>query len=88
MKRNAYPVRDLDTGDTWPSVHAAARAIGANEASLREAIEQHRACKGRFLVLDSEDAYCACCKAKVEAKARGRLSLFRPLKEEVAAMVG
>lgn len=88
MKRNAVPVRDMDTGDAWPTMQAAAEAIGAHITSLREAIENHRPCKGRFLVLDQADAYCPCCKEKVAAKARGRLSMFRPLKEEVAAMVG
>jgi hypothetical protein len=90
VARNAYPVRDMDTGETWPSVNAAAKGIGVHEMSLREAIENHRACKNRTLVYDTQDAYCVCCKAKIAEKVdRQKLGVnFASIREEVAHQMG
>lgn len=83
MKRNAVPVRDMHTGQTWSTVSACAAELGVSHNGLKDAIRNHRACAGRWIVLDQPDAYCACCEAKIEAKARGKLSIFK--REEVAA---
>lgn len=66
MRKRAIPVREFETGEEFPSVTAAARAIGVTVPSLREAIMAHRACKGRYFVYDMPDAYCACCKTRID----------------------
>ena len=65
MKRNAVPVRDMHTGETWPTMQIAAPAMGASTQALSVATRQHRPCKGRFIVMDQVDAYCPCCKEKI-----------------------
>lgn len=86
MRKNAYPVRDMETGEDWPSVNAAAKALGVNPNAVRTAILNHWACRGRYLVFDVVDAYCACCREKLESNLvkAGRSDLA----QEVAAMVG
>ncbi len=90
MARNAYPVRDIDSGETWPSVRAAAKGIGVHEMTLREAIENHWKSAGRGLVYDTQDVYCVCCKAKIAEKVdRQKLGVnFASIREEVAHQMG
>lgn len=87
MKRNAYPVRDMHTGETWPSILACAKDINAHVTTLHQAIREHRACKGRWIVIaNPEPVVCACCGEKLE---RNLVKAGRPeLAAEVAAMVG
>ena len=92
MARNAYPVRDMHSGETWPSVNQAAKALGvaAPRMNLMKMPVFTWKCAGHDLVFDTPDTYCVCCQAKIETKARGTLSLFprKDLKAEVAEMVG
>lgn len=49
---NRKPVQCVETGEIYPSVTAAARALGVNEASVNQAIRKGCRCKGnhyRFL---------------------------------------
>jgi hypothetical protein len=80
----------MHSGETWPSVNQAAKALGVAAPSMNEAIKNHWKCAGHDLVFDTPDTYCVCCQAKIETKARGTLSLFprKDLKAEVAEMVG
>ncbi len=87
MSGVGFPVRDLDTGETWPSVNAAAKAIGVGGPTLHEAIKNHWKSGGRYLVYDTQDAYCACCKAKI-AERRKLGPNFGSVREEVVAQIG
>lgn len=42
----ARPVTDLSTGESYPSIAAAAFATGASESSIREALDGGRLCPG------------------------------------------
>jgi hypothetical protein len=60
-------VRDMHTGEEWPSISLAAAAIGVTQGALSIALASHRACKGRWIVAVDE-VLCDCCRERIERK--------------------
>lgn len=56
----------MHTYEKWPSVAAASAALGVTHQAVTQAIRRHGRVAGRFLVFDMADAYCECCKAKID----------------------
>lgn len=61
MRRREVPVKDIETGETWPSVTAVAAMLQVAVPTITQAIRAHRSCKGRWLAYDVEYRYCDCC---------------------------
>ena len=61
MRKREVPVKDIETGETWRSVTAAAATLGVAIPTITQAIRLHRPCKGRWLAYDVETRYCDCC---------------------------
>lgn len=83
--KNQVPVRDMDTGQKWPSMAACAKDIGVSTAALSFAISAHRGCKGRWICVDGDEPIlCTCCALDANRRKAGLPSI----KQEVEAMVG
>lgn len=65
--RRTVPVKDIETGETWPSVKAAAEALDVAPPNVTQAIQKHRAVRGHWLAYATGEAYCRCCKEKLIA---------------------
>lgn len=69
MRKRSVPVVDLVSGERFPSLTAAAKAVGVTVASLSEAISARRPCRGRRIEYDLPEALCACCKSRLGQQA-------------------
>lgn len=66
--RRMIPVKDIHSGEVWPSVTAAAKAVGVAVPTITQAIQNHRATRGRWLTYATDEVFCECCREKFERK--------------------